>query len=103
MEGRLERVNSLMANIRKDKRVKIYKELSKRLSALNHRWHVAMCYTFQKNPEQFLVTEAEDRTLTEIFDSLKNTFEVRLKGCKINDFYKNAVDTLLLKYISMAG
>jgi len=103
MEGRFHAVNSLMANIRKDKRVTIYKELSKRLSVLNHRWHVAMCYTFQKNPEQFWLKEDEARTLTEMFDSLKNTFDIRLEGCKINDFYKNAVDALLLKYISMAG
>jgi len=101
IEGRSGDVCSLMACIRKDPRIIVYEEFSKILSTKNHKWYIAMCYTFELSSEKFRCWEDEDTTPAEMFDNLKNTFQVRLSGCRITEFYKKEVDMLLLKYLSI--
>jgi len=101
IEGRPEEVLSLMANIRKDPRLIIYKEFSKTLSTKNHYWYEAMCFTCQISTAKVLCKVDEDTTPAEMFDNLENTFKVRLEGSRIFEFYKKGIDIFLLKYVSM--
>ena len=89
-----------MANIKKDPRIIVYEDFSKTLSTKKHIWYVAMCYSFQISNENFLSRADEETTLAEMIDNLKNTFQVRIEGRKLSEFYKKGVDMFLLKYFS---
>ena len=101
IEGKLEHVRNLMAEIRNDPRIIIYKEFSKSLSTLNHGWYIAMCYTIQVVRNFFWYRGDGEISLWEMFDSLENTYNVRLQGLRITEFYRKAADMLLLKYMSI--
>jgi len=101
IEGRAEAVNSLMARIRKDPRVSIYKEIQKNLRTMNTGWNVSMSYSFDITTEQYEIASNEDISLQQMFHSMKNTYEIRREGRELKEFYKIIVDTFLLKYISI--
>jgi len=101
IEGKAEEIISLMRNIRKDPRVVIHKEFRKKLHTMNLGWNISMCYTFHITTEQYRLIADDDVTPEQMFNSMKNSYEVRREGWKLNEFYKTIVDTFLLKYISI--
>jgi len=101
IEGKADEVTSLIAKIRKDPRVSVYKVFQRKLQTMNPGWNISMCYSFQITTEQYRLIADNDVTPEQMFDSMKNTYEVRREGWKLNEFYKTTVETFLLKYISM--
>jgi len=101
IEGKADVVISLMEKIRRDSRVKIYKEFRRKLQTMNHGWSVQMCYSFDLTNEQYGLIADEDITPEQMFDSMRNTYEIRREGWKLSEFYKTIVETFLLKFISI--
>lgn len=101
IEGKADMVNSLMEKIERDPRVKIRKAFRRKLQTMNHGWNIQMCYSFDLTNEQYRLVADEDITLEQMFDSMRNTYEIRREGWKLSEFYKTIVDTFLLKYISI--
>jgi len=101
IEGKAEQINSLMANIEKDNRVLIYKVFRRKLPTMNVGWNISMCYSFHITSEQYQMIADSDVTPEQMFNNMKNTYEVRRAGLKLNEFYKPIVETFLLKYISI--
>jgi len=60
-----------------------------------------MCYAFQITTEQYKLIADDEITPEQMFNSMKNSYEVRREGWKLSEFYKTTVDTFLLKYISI--
>jgi len=101
MEGKDEDVTALMAKIRKDTRVVIFKEFRRNLQTMNQGWQASLCYSFQITSKQYRLIADEDLTLEQMFNRMKDTYRVRREGLKLSQFYKTTVDTFLLKYISI--
>jgi len=99
LEGEERVVLSLMKRIRKDPRVIIEKEFKKRLLSMNSSWRVSTCYAFHICPAQLRILKRDDITLKKMFHSMKNTYQVRQENVKLTTFYKNVIETMLLKYI----
>jgi len=102
IEGKAEEITSLMAKIRNDPRVVVHKEFKRRLKTMNPGWNVSMCYSFEITSEQYQLIADDDISLEQMFNSMKNTYQIRRAGWKLTEFYKTVVDTFLLKYISVA-
>lgn len=101
IEGKSDVVISLMAKIRRDSRVVIYKEFRRKLQTMNHGWNIQMCYSFDLTNEQYGLIADEDISPEQMFNSMRNTYEIRREGWKLSEFYKTIVETFLLKYISI--
>merc|ERR1719317_136502 len=101
IEGKADKITSLMANIIKDPRIVVSKEFEMKLPTMNLGWNLSMCYSFKITEDQFCVIANDDITLKKMFDMMKNTCEARRGGWKLNEFYKSIVDAFLLKYISI--
>jgi len=102
IEGKAKEITSLMAKIRIDPRVVVHREFQRRLKTMNPGWNVSMCYSFEITSEQYQLIADDDISLEQMFNSMKNTYEIRRAGWKLSEFYKTVVDTFLLKYISVA-
>jgi len=100
LEGEEGAVLSLMKRIRKDPRVIIEKEFTKKLLSMNMGWGVSTCYSFNITKAQLGVVKRDDITLEKLFTMMKNTYQARREKLKLHTFYKNVIDTMLLKYIS---
>jgi len=94
-------IKYLMAKIRKDPRVVIYREYHRKLKTMNPGWNLSMCYSFQVTHEQYRLITDDDMTLKQLFDCMKNTCEVLREGWELTQFYKTIVDTFLLKYVAI--
>jgi hypothetical protein len=101
IEGKADEINSLFAKIQKDPRVSVYKCFKGKLKTMNNCWNMSMCYSFQITTEQYRLVANDDVTPQQMFNSMKNTCEIRHEGWKLNEFYKTMVETFLLKYISI--
>jgi len=101
IEGKAGEITSLMAKIRSDPRVVVYKEFRRTLKTMNQGLSISMCYSFQITTEQYRLIADDDITPQQMFDSMRNTYEVRREGWKLNEFYKTIVETFLLKYVSI--
>jgi len=101
IEGKANVIISLMKKIRKDPRVSVHKVFQRKLQTMNPGWNLSMCYSFQITTEQYRLIANDDVTPEQMFNSMKNTHEVRREGWKLNEFYKTTVETFLLKYISI--
>lgn len=101
IEGKADVITHLMAKIRKDPRVHIYKEFKCKLQTMNKGWNMSMCYSFEITPEQYQLVTSKDVTPEQMFNNMKNTNEIRRLGWDIHQFYNTTVETFLLKYISM--
>jgi len=101
IEGKADVIKILMEKIRKDPRVSVHKVFQRKLQTMNPGWNISMCYSFQVTTEQYRLIADDDVTPEQMFDSMKNTYEVRREGWKLNEFYKAIVETFLLKYISI--
>jgi len=101
IEGRAEKVNSLMARIEKDPRVYIWKVFRKTLRTMNIGWKISMCYSFEITSEQYKLVADDNVSPEQMFNSMKNTYEALLEGWKVDEFYRTTVETFLLKFISV--
>jgi len=101
IEGNADNINSLMENIEKDSRVFIYKVFRRKLKTMNIGWNISMCYSFQITSEQYKMIADSNVTPKQIFNNMKNTYEIRREGLKLTEFYKTIVETFLLKFISI--
>jgi hypothetical protein len=101
LEGKAGEITSLFSKIRKDPRVSVWKFFKRKLPTMNPGWNISMCYSFQITPEQYRLIANDGITLEQMFNSMKNTNEVRKEGWELPQFYKTMVDTFLLKYISI--
>jgi len=100
IEGKADSIVYLMNKIRKDSRVIVCNEFQRTLETMNLGWNISMCYAFQITTEQYQLIADDHVTPQQMFNNMKNSYEVRREGWKLNEFYKMIVDTFLLKYIS---
>merc|ERR1719167_572597 len=77
IEGKAMETNYLMAKIRKDPRVVVYREYHRKLKTMNPGWNISMCYSFQVTHEQYRLITDDTITLEQLFNDMKNTCEVR--------------------------
>jgi len=101
LEGKEKIVFALMKRIRKDPRVVIYKEFVKKQLSMHVGWAISMCYSFEITSAQLSLVQDTDLTMEEMFDMMKNTYQVRRESLNLPSFYKEIIETILLKYISI--
>jgi len=97
LEGKEKVILSLMRRIRKDPRVIIEKEFTKKILTMHRGWGMTMCYSFEICPAQLGLIQDDNLTLDEMFHMMMDTFEAR----DLIKFYKESIETILLKYISI--
>jgi len=101
LEGKEKVVLGLMKRIRKDPRVVIYKEFVKKQLSMHVGWGISMCYSFEITSAQLRLVQDTDLTMEEMFDMMKNTYQVRQESLNLPSFYKEIIETILLKFISI--
>jgi len=101
LEGKEKVVLSLMERIRKDPRVVIYKEFVKKQLSMHVGWAISMCYSFEITSAQLELVQDTELTMEEMFDMMKNTYQVRQESLNLPSFYKEIMETILLKFISV--
>jgi len=101
LEGKEEVVLSLMKRIRKDPRVDIHKEFINEQLSMEIGWSISMCYSFEITSAQLNLLEDTDLSLQDMFDMMKNTHEVRRENLNLPGFYREIIETMLLKFISI--
>eukprot|EP00495_Collosphaeridae_sp_1-RS-2012_P003473 TRINITY_DN2882_c0_g1_i2.p1 TRINITY_DN2882_c0_g1~~TRINITY_DN2882_c0_g1_i2.p1 ORF type:complete len:111 (-),score=20.25 TRINITY_DN2882_c0_g1_i2:23-355(-) len=101
LEGKKEVVENLMKRIRKDPRVDIHKEFLNEQLSMEKGWSVSMCYSFEISSAQLSLLQDDDLTLEDMFNMMKNTHEVRRETLNLPGFYKEIIETMLLKFISV--
>jgi len=103
LEGKEKTVLSLMKRIRKDPRVVIHKEFIKEQLSMHVGWAVSMCYSFEITSAQLKLVEDNDLTTDEMFDMMKNTYQATQENLYIPSFYKEVMETILLKFIAVTN
>merc|ERR1719419_1227666 len=101
LEGKEKVVLALMKRIRKDPRVVIYKEFVKKQLSMHVGWAISMCYSFEITSAQLSLVQNTDLTMEEMFAMMKNTYQVRQESLNLPSFYKEIIETILLKFISI--
>jgi len=101
LEGKESDVLSLMKRIRKDPRVHIEKEFHKTLLSMNVGWGYSTCYSFAITPGKLRVVQRSDISLENMFGMMKNTYRAVREKLELRKFYKNVIETMLLKYVFM--
>jgi hypothetical protein len=101
LEGKEKVVLNLMKRIRKDPRVVIYKEFIKMQLSMHVGWAISMCYSFEITSAQLSLVQDADLTMQDMFDMMKNTYQVRQECLDLPSFYKEIIETILLKFISI--
>jgi len=99
LEGPEEAVLELMERIRKDVRVNIHREFSKKLLTANRGWKLSRCYSFHITDQDLELIENPNISLGQLFDMIPKTYETKQFGLKLPEFYKKTVDSILLKFI----
>jgi len=100
LEGSEDVVGLLMERIKRDKRVIIEKVFTKRLT-MNLGWEVSMSYSFNLSPVDLGLIKNPNLSMEQLFDNITSTYEIKRLGVKLSKFYRNTVDIILLKYISL--
>jgi len=100
-EGGEDVVGSLMERIKRDDRVIIEKVFRKRLIKVNLGWEVSMSYSFNLSPADLGLIKNPNLSMEELFGKITSTYEIKRLGVKLSKFYRNTVDIILLKYISL--
>jgi len=100
LEGEERVVSSLMKRIRKDPRVIIERVFKKRLLSMNSGWTLSTCYSFAITPAELAIVK-NDISLKKMFHMMKNTYQAVRENLKLPTFYKNVIETMLLKYIAV--
>jgi len=88
-----------MKRIRKDPRVDIHKEFVNEQLSMEIGWSVSMCYSFNITSNQLRLLQ--DNDLSDMFHMMKNTHEVRRENLNLPAFYREIIETMLLKFISV--
>jgi len=101
LEGKEKVVLKLMERIRKDPRVVIHKEFVKRQLSMHVGWAISMCYSFEITSAQLSLVQDTELTMEEMFDMMKNTYQVRQESLNLPCFYKEIIETILLKFIAL--
>jgi len=101
LEGKEKVVLGLMKRIRKDPRVEIHKEFFKEQLSMHIGWSISMCYSFEITSAQLRLVQDTDLSMREMFDMMKNTHEVTRESLDLPSFYKEIIETILLKFISI--
>jgi len=101
LEGLVDHVCPLMERIRKDSRVVIEREFTRKIQTMNVGWELSMCYSFTLTQEDVGMIKSPRVSLDQLFESITNTYEVKRLGGKLPKFYRKTVDIMLLKYISL--
>jgi len=101
LEGKEKVVLSLMQRIRKDPRLVIYKEFVKKQLSMHVGWAISMCYSFEITSAQLELVQDTELTMEEMFDMMKNTYMVRQESLCLPSFYKEIMETILLKFIAV--
>jgi len=99
LEGREEVVLELMKSIRKDPRIEICQEFVKKQLSNERGWSMSMCYSFKTTPPLWHLVQDTNLSLEGIFNMMKNTYEVKREGMHLQSFYKQIIETILLKFI----
>jgi len=100
LEGVEDVVGSLMERIKRDKRVIIEKVFTKRLT-MNLGWEVSMSYSFNLSPVDLRYIKNPNLSMEQLFDNISSTYEIKRLGVKHSKFYRNTIEMILLKYISL--
>jgi len=90
-----------MKRIRKDPRVDIHKEFVNEQLSMEIGWSISMCYSFEITTAQLSLLQDNDLSMQDMFDMMKNTHEVRRENANLHAFYKQIIETMLLKFISI--
>jgi len=101
LEGKEKIVLNLMKRIRKDPRVVIHKEFIKMQLSMHLGWAISMCYSFDITSAQLSLVQDTDLTMEDMFEMMKNTYQVRQECLDLPSFYKEIIETILLKFISI--
>jgi len=101
LEGKKQVVKNLMKRIRRDPRVDIHKEFVNEQLSMEIGWSISMCYSFEITSAQLSLLQDKDVSIQEMFDMMKNTHEVRKENLNLAGFYKEIIETMLLKFISI--
>jgi len=101
LEGVEDVVCSLMERIQRDKRVIIEKVFTKRLLTMNLGWEVSMSYSFNLSPVDLRLIKNPNLSMEQLFDNITSTYEIKRLGVKLSKFYRNTIEIILLKYISL--
>jgi len=101
LEGVEDVVGLLMERIKRDKRVIIEKVFTKRLLKMNLGWEVSMSYSFYLSPADLGLIKIPNLSMEQLFDNITSTYEIKRLGVKLSKFYRNSVEVILLKYISL--
>jgi len=101
LEGLVDHVCPLMERIKKDSRVVIEKEFTRKIQTMNVGWELSMSYSFNLTQEDMAMIKNPRLSLDQLFENITNTYEVKRVGVKLPKFYRNTVDIMLLKYISL--
>jgi len=101
LEGLVDHVCPLMERIKKDRRVVIEKVFTRKIQTMNVGWELTMSYSFNLTQEDMAMIKNPRLSLDQLFESITNTYEVKRMGVKLPKFYRNTVDIMLLKYISL--
>jgi hypothetical protein len=102
LEGKEKIVLNLMKRIRKDPRVIIHKEFIKMQLSMHLGWAISMCYSFDITSAQLSLVQDTDLTMEDMFEMMKNTYQVRQECLDLPSFYKEIIETILLKFISIS-
>jgi len=102
LEGKEKVVKNLMKRIRKDPRVDIHEEFVNEQLSMEIGWSLLMCYSFEITSAQLRLLQDNDISMQDMFDMMKNTHEVRREDVNLHAFYKEIIETMLLKFISIA-
>jgi len=103
LEGKEKVVLKLMKRIRKDPRVVIYKEFIKEQLSMHTGWGISMCYSFEITSAQLSLVQDTGLTMQEMFDMMKNTYQVRQESLNLPKFYQEIIETILLKFIAITN
>jgi len=98
LEGKRKVVLSLMKRIRKDPRVVIHKEFIKEQRSM----HIG-CYSFEITSVQLKLVQDNNLTVDEMFQMMKNTYQASQENLYIPSFYKEIMETILLKFIAVTN
>jgi len=101
LEGVEDVVSSLMERIKRDKRVIIEKVFTKRLLKMNLGWEASISYSFNLSPADLGLIKNHNLSMEQLFDNITSIHEIKRLGVKLSKFYRNTVDIILLKYISL--
>ena len=64
-------------------------------------WGISMYYSFEITSLQLRLVTDDNLTMEEMFDMMKNTDQVTRERLNLQRFYREIIETILLKFISV--